>query len=573
MSKQLRDRIEDTAEAMALAILESCAYSLATIAPTHEQAVDGIRAAQGKLPLTEAERKDRRKKAVSIREQITHITSIQEAMSSVSQYYTDPDEAFDGWLPIILGVRGLYLENESFLYAIRNTARQLTSSNELAKAVVGIHQNFLVGAGTTLEVSKKGDKAVDPEKAAEAGPDATAQRLQKNWDRFAESNNWADRELEMVDRDIRDGEWFLELSKGGKTFNGIPQARFDDPRIITGAATTPQSQAPSPNVGVLCANGGLDEEVQVGFLKRDTYSGQAAEGETVPAARMEHSQQNVDMNMRRGVSGFYPVFANIRRAEKLLVNVSALAQIQAAIAVVRKHPQASLPKVQSFQQRQSDGAARTDKTTGKTTLAQKFARASVIDASGGMEYEFPAHSVEVVQFLNVVETELQHIAGNFQIAWEWLVGQETLNPVGPGSPITMAFKTKQGRLYRKETSIFWKVQKLCGEKDIAKLKEEYEVEIQGPDLAVGAALDEAKINEIYQRAGAMSPQTMAKRRGLKYPKERKQTIQHRASRQPDEVMPGDAGSGTPNGEKGGGGDGESKKDGGTRGGAKGISKK
>jgi len=45
----------------------------------------------------------------------------------------------------------------------------------------------------------------------------------------------------------------------------------------------------------------------------------------------------VDGNVRRGLPLFLPVEKNLRRAEKLLRNMSAVAAIQSAIALIRKH--------------------------------------------------------------------------------------------------------------------------------------------------------------------------------------------------------------------------------------------
>ncbi len=568
MAKRTSEAFGEQVERIAYDLLLSAQASLAGGAPNLATVLEGRRIAEGYAESTPEEMLKR------TREAIVHIVKRQEAMMASSPYYTDPDEAFDGWLPLLLGIRGLYLENETFLFAIRNTARLVATSNEIGKALIRIRKNYLVGAGLQFEVSKiaTGD---DPEDVADAGTDETALRLDANWKRFCQSNNITARLLEWVERDLRDGEAFLRLFKGGKKWDGVPQVRFVDPRLISGVAGNGVQQVskglnPAPTVGVLVGDDGGDEETQIGFIYVDPAA--QTEAETIPAERMVHTQRNVDANMRRGVSDFYPVFANIRRAEKLLVNVSVMAQIQSAIAMVRKHTQASLPKVQSFQQRQSDGTPRTDKTTGKSQLAQKLPRGSIVDAAG-FDYEFPAHSVLSANFLTVVTQELQHIAGPFQHPWEWLVGQEPQTPVGPGSPCTKNFQTEQGILYDKVRELFWKVQVLFGEKDVATLKKTYELAVHGPNLAMGTGKDEAQIDEIYQRAGAMSPQTMAARRGLSYQKERANTIKHRKTRQPDEVMPGDAGSGTPNSEQGGGGDGETKKNGGTRGGAKDSVKK
>ena len=61
------------------------------------------------------------------------------------------------------------------------------------------------------------------------------------------------------------------------------------------------------------------------------------DGQLVDAAEIQHRKANVDANVKRGLPLFFPVRKNLRRAEKLLRNMSVVAEIQSAIAVIRKH--------------------------------------------------------------------------------------------------------------------------------------------------------------------------------------------------------------------------------------------
>ena len=69
----------------------------------------------------------------------------------------------------------------------------------------------------------------------------------------------------------------------------------------------------------------------------ETVLGYWIDGRLVDAAEIQHRKANVDANVKRGLPLFYPVRKNLRRAEKLLRNMSVVAEIQSAIAVIRKH--------------------------------------------------------------------------------------------------------------------------------------------------------------------------------------------------------------------------------------------
>ncbi len=67
-------------------------------------------------------------------------------------------------------------------------------------------------------------------------------------------------------------------------------------------------------------------------------------------------------------------------------------------------------------------------------------------------------------------------------------------------------------------------------------------EFYGPRIPVANALDEARIGEIEQRCGVLSPQTWASSLGRNWFIERLGQLKHRATKAEDEVMPGDAGN-------------------------------
>ncbi len=152
----------------------------------------------------------------------------------------------------------------------------------------------------------------------------------------------------------------------------------------------------------------------------------------------------------------------------------------------------------------------------------------------------------------------------FVLPVEWLKSGQPDKPLDEGSPTIKNFRTEQQRLYTPLEELFWRVQFAMGIDESKRA--EFKVSFFGPNLATASTLDQAHANEIEQRAGVLSPQTWCAMNRRNYVAERANTIKHRLTKQPDEVMPGDLGNTNP-GADGKGGDGVSKKDGGSRNGA------
>ena len=82
-----------------------------------------------------------------------------------------------------------------------------------------------------------------------------------------------------------------------------------------------------------------------------------------------------------------------RRAEKLLRNMSVVAEIQSAIALIRKHRNSNKTAVQQFIGQQADATV-TQPATGNTSHFTRYAPGTILDAPGGIEYDFPAAGLD-----------------------------------------------------------------------------------------------------------------------------------------------------------------------------------
>lgn len=449
-----------------------------------------------------------------------HDLSLKEATGS--EAWSSPYDSFDGWLPLTLDTQaGAFEFSLQQLEAVRSISRILDSTNEVCKNVQYHYRNNIIGSGIQIDILPSDLGAAPTDVNIN---DAGVKTLKTNWSIFLAANpKFYFTLCDIVKRSKRDGEVFLRVFKQG---TDAPKVRFIDPYSITGTSEAPY--------GIVFDKG--DWETPKTYLFKNPVT---QDTDPIPAESVVHYKRNVDTDTPRGIPDAYPVFTNLRRLEKLLVNTSVLTTIQSAIALVRKHENATQAQVASLINRQSDGKARTD-INGKALVTRKMNPGTILDAPKGQSYDFPAHSVATENFIGVINKELAHVASNYVLPVDWLLATEQVEPLSPGSPIVANFKAEQKAYYEVIGELFWLIQEAMGI-DIETYKTKYSLFISGPRLAVGKLVDEARVDEIYQRLAATSPQTIARKIGNVYQTERANVIAHRATLQPGEVAPGDMG--------------------------------
>jgi hypothetical protein len=212
---------------------------------------------------------------------------------------------------------------ETELRQIRAECRALAVSNEFA---INGHENrisYVVGAGHTYRVVAR--------KGSDAAPELLTE-TQAVLDAFLVDNCWQRRQQEIVHRRDRDGEVFLRLFASPQ---GRVRVRFVEP----GQVSTPPAESGNPSASFGILTDPHDVEEALAYF---------VDGQMVDASEMQHRKANVDSNVKRGLPLFFPVRKNLRRAEKLLRNMSTVAEIQSAIALIRRHQGATRSAVQQF---------------------------------------------------------------------------------------------------------------------------------------------------------------------------------------------------------------------------------
>lgn len=437
---------------------------------------------------------------------------LSEAIQELYQSLVDRTEPFwdagPGWNSIGCETASVSPAlDEGALRDIRQQCRSLALTNEYA---INGHENrisYLVGSGHTYRASTRKGCSGDRDLGME---------VQRVIDEFLRVNQWQRRQQEIVRRMDRDGEVFLRFFT---MTDGSVQVRFVEPAQIA----TPTERAGDPS----CSFGVLTEPYDV-----ETVRGYFVDGRLVESAEIQHRKANVDANVKRGLPLYFPVRKNLHRAEKLLRNMSVVAEIQSAIALIRKHQHGTRAGVSQFVGSQADATA-TNPTTGTSTRYQGFGPGTILDAPGGIEYDFPASGLDASSYVAILQAELRAIAARLVMP-EFMFSSDASNAnfastlVAEGPAVRM-FERLQADLKAYDLQVMWRVVEQAIR--FGRLPElachEIEIQIAAPSLPVRDQLKEAQAFKIEHEAGVLSPQTWCQRRGLDYDQEQENWGVHR----------------------------------------------
>jgi capsid protein len=426
-----------------------------------------------------------------------------EAFDELWNSFVDPADAYydtDGSRWNTVGQvsnlsRGLpnAFADESQLAEIRAQCRALAVENEFA---INGHENrisYIVGSGHSYRAAAK--KGSSPSEAVISAVQAVI-------DEFVKENRWHARQQEIVRRKDRDGECFLRFFTAA---DGILRVRFVEPDQIAAPEDRPTDPA--------CSFG-----VETDPLDVETVLAYWIDGRRTDAGEIQHRKANVDANVKRGLPLFYPVRKNLRRAEKMLRNMSVVSEIQSAIAIIRKHRSATAAGLEQFVAGQADLTAA--RPGGGTSHFRRFAPGTILDALAGTEYEFPAAGIDAARYVTVLQAELRAIASRLVMP-EFMLSSDASNAnysstmVAEGPAVKM-FERLQHEMLEDDRDVMRRaiVHAVASGRLPAESFDMVEVLGTPPTLGVRDRLKDAQADQILVRNGAMSAATMALRFGL-----------------------------------------------------------
>lgn len=436
---------------------------------------------------------------------------VSEAVDSLWDALVDPREAYvddDGmWWNNLNEAGGGFVRaglpylNEAQLAEVRLDCRRLVATNEFAINGVENRISYIVGSGHVYRAVLRDDSA--------AGA-ALLTEVQGVLNEFLTVNAWHARQQEIVRRMDRDGEAFLRFFVG---VDGMTRIRFIEPEQVA----TPKELSQEP-----AASFGVHTEVD----DVESVRGYYVDGEPIAAGEIQHRKTNVDANVKRGLPLYFPVRKNLRRVEKLLRNMSAVAEIQSAIALIRKHRSALRNGVEQFV---NDGSSTSgySPATGRTRRLATYEPGTILDAPAGLEYDFPAAGVNASNFVTVLQAELRAIAARLVMP-EFMFTSDASNAnysstlVAEGPAVKM-FERLQASLRNDDLLVMWRVieNAAAAGRLPRDVRQRVEVQITLPSLHVRDQLREVQVEKIAFEKGILSPQTWSQRLGLDYDQEQK----------------------------------------------------
>ena len=288
------------------------------------------------------------------------LSRVAESWDTLMDRYVNPLDRFEGWMDITpAGFLGVEQVNASSLPQWRALGRRLAFTNPFAINGHNNLQNFIAGTGFTYKIA-------DPKKRGMFTKPIA--RAMDYWAEFHEREAWDEKESECILRADRDGEALLRL------FLDIEGAttRFMEPDDI-------RSSRPGMELGVITPPN--DKQKILGFMLNDS--------EVVPADEVVFFKKNTDSDVLRGVPTFLPVVEPLEGAKKMLRVTRKMAEIQAAIAVVREHPEGTTGTKIGVM---ADAAAHrtpVDGTSGSSFRQRIIQPGTMMDVPPGQKYHFP----------------------------------------------------------------------------------------------------------------------------------------------------------------------------------------
>lgn len=440
---------------------------------------------------------------------------LSEACDALWDLFVDPREAYlddDGtwWNSMDGGSSSRPQQSVPFtsyeqLAEIRQQCRRLAATNEFAINGIENRTSYLVGSGHVYRASiRKGSNA----------PSELELEVQAVLDEFMHINRWQSRQQEIVRRLDRDGEVFLRFFVDAK---GVTRVRFVEPD---------QVQTPSELSNHAAATFGIQTEPH----DVESVLGYFVDGDPIDAESIQHRKANVDANVKRGLPLYYPVRANLRRVEKLLRNMSVVAEIQSAIALIRKHRGATRSGVEQFVADQGQTCDNAGK--GNSRSLTQYAPGTILDAPAGLEYDFPVSGIDASNFVQVLQAELRAVAARLVMP-EFMFTSDASNAnyastlVAEGPAVKM-FERLQANLAHDDCEVMWRVVENAVSAgklppDVRKL---VDIQIIPPSLEVRDQLHACQVEKIAFENKILSPQTWSLRLGLDYDQEQKNLSMH-----------------------------------------------
>lgn len=419
------------------------------------------------------------------------------------------------------------LANEQSLEFARNAGRALAASSATAIGILKNLTNYCMGTGFTYKVLARQDTTPDSNV-----PQGLIGAVQHVVDNFLEENDWCGNfERELFTRSRRDGEYFLALFPRPM---GNISVRVIEPEQVT----EPQnSKAVERDLGISFSSSwsfGVHtspNDVQSIHGYHIAWDAEGKDWDYFPIHRIEHLKLNVDRNIKRGISDFCSVQAELEGVDKLLRNIREGAAVQAAIAFIREHlPSTTSGQIHSLSNLTKLGG--NSSSGPKRRGVSKYEPGTILDVSHGMQYKpGPLGASHGPNFIAIQQAVLRSIGTRWCMP-EYMVSGDASNSNYASSIVAespfVKFCQAEQRFYANHfRRVLWKVIALAHEMgqfenwhvDLATLQDMMSLHVNVPSVVVRDSLAETQVREIEHRNGILSKKTWAAETGREYESE------------------------------------------------------
>lgn len=427
------------------------------------------------------------------------------------------------------------IENEVQLAAVRGQARVLSWSTPFGTNILKSLRNYTIGTGF--------EYVAQPARRAGELPSGLLDAVQWVIDEFLDANNWCgsqEREGEILARTERDGESFVSLGvdQGHIVTRLIDPEQVVEPQNPRGLEDALRDSGDICHCGPVCWTWGIatpEDDVERSLGYHVQWTGSSADYEWLSSERVEHLKLNTDSNVKRGISGFFPVMKDLEREAKLRRNTVEGAALQAAIAWVQEEATGTTSS-------QASGQIKATSTFGQgvagggTRQVQRatYNPGTIIRLSAGKKFvPGPMGSERIPNFVQISGLVLRSIGANWQMP-EYMVSGDASNANYAStsvaeSPFVKARESDQRFYSRRYRNIVWKALKIAWRlgafsrfgvewSDIERL---VEVVVTPPAIASRNRSEETTRNVALAGAGLLSKRTWAQREELDFEEEQR----------------------------------------------------
>ena len=408
------------------------------------------------------------------------------------------------------GELGPIIQNEQDLTTIRGRARAVADVSVYAKSAMNNLGNYVVGRGLMY-------KAIRRRNVEQTIDESVVSAVNKVVNEFLQRSKWgmASRRKRILRRTRRDGELLTAIYPVG---DGRCNVRLLEPGLLRAPIDQRQLQE-GGNWGFGVHTDEEDPETIFGYNVQ--WSDKPDDFTYFRPQRFHHVCCNVDDDVKRGLSDFYPVERYLRHAGKLLENTVIGGSILAAIAMIVEHtPGVNQASAESFTAGQKYDSQTEQTPSGqRTKTIQKYNPGTIAHVPSGQQYKStPLANRGVGDSMVVINQAVLRTVGTNWSMPEYMISGDASNNnyasiLESGTPFVLFVTGIQGECAEQDSELLWKVLQVAhqakkfGGVDFEQLQAELEIQIEAPQVARTLSPEDTTRRATLYEKGAMSMRT------------------------------------------------------------------